>query len=211
MSCFYASLTAKYTIHRLPYQPSYSSLLDALRKAHLGPPEHGSDPLREFPGARAILQDRAADFVSPSLKNSLGFLLDEAICLFGFSPGDVYNAVFDHQCAVQGQAFSKIGIRHLMNAIIGFPTYWNTNYIASDYFLAISPVYPAEGLWMVTWTVDFKSDWVARNFIQKLTETEDESIWREVGLLQRNPHAQALVGRFPEPVFHSIADSVMDS
>jgi len=180
-----------------PYQRRYDSFLDALRK---DPSKYDRDPLQQFPGARELLDEfqQDADPVPPEA--ALDYLLGRAIDRFGHSARDVFDAVFDYS-KVMGfyQAAFRSKSEDLDDAIYALLTMQISSSVCHE-MLALSPVcsnpYSHD-----RWTVNFKSDWIARGVIQHIAVAERSSIGRRI--VQRFPQASAVAGYF-EPDTHRL-------
>jgi hypothetical protein len=66
--------------------------------------------------------------------------------------------------------------------------------------LARSPVHSVSYSTNDDWTVDFKSDWVAKNVIVKLTGAEET----DISYLRRISQSTRVVGWFLEPIAHRL-------
>ena len=208
--------TSERTLPRLQYQDQYHSLLDALRKVYgsssLSPSAPSSDPLAVYPGARALLEERYSeeDTAPPSPEDALDYLLDAAIDRFGHSARDVFGAVFN---------FSEMTRRHkdafdltykqLRDAVSALSKNRSANHSISHRILALSPV--DQGPFMrVGWDVDFKSDWISRNVLQKLGEAKDDEICEQISFFQNISQARGLARRLLEPFAHRLIANTTD-
>jgi len=192
--------TSDHTLRRLLYQCEYPKLLDALRKTYpqdeTNPLE--TDPLEPFPGVRAFLNDLQED-IAPSAEEALDYLLEAAIDRFGYSPRDVFTAVFDFPSTTHQQTF-RISFAELEVAVSALAIGRVTPQLSHE-ILALSPVYP--GLYLnVEWKVEFKSDWVAKCVLEALGEAEDHEVGRQISFFKRFPEAKGLARYFLEPFAH---------
>ncbi len=167
--------------------------MDALRK---DPSQYETDPLQPFPGTRELLDEfqEGADPVQPEV--ALDYLLGTVINRFGHSARDVFDAIFNYsKITTIHQAAFRLNYADLDDAIFALLSMQNSSSICHE-MLAISPVY--SGPYMDDrWTVNFKSDWVARSIIQHINVAERNSICRRI--LQRFPQASAVAEYFLEP------------
>ena len=171
---------------RLPYQDKYCSLLDALHMVYKSTSPNLSDPLDDFPGARALpdehYNEEGAMQLSP--EDALGYLLDAAIGRFGYSACDVFGAIFDYQAMTRRhESAFNIQYAELQAAVSALSRIQSTNPIFHQTF-ALCPV---DQGFLVYWKVDFKSDWVARNVMRELSEAEGIAICQQIRSLQSIP------------------------
>ena len=203
--------TSECTLPRLKYQAQYQSLLDALHKVYGSSPPNRSDPLDAYPGARELLEERYSeeDTMRPSPEDALDYILTAAIDRFGYSARDVFSGVFnyDEMTWYHRDAF-HITYTELHTAVLALSTNQNVD---SKYhrILTLSTVYRGS-LKRIRWDVDFKSDWVARNVIQKLTEEEDNVIHQQIRLVKGIPEARGLVGWLLEPLAYRFIANATD-
>lgn len=208
--------TSEHTLFSLPYQHQYNSLLDALRKASS---QYETDPLEPFQGARALLDefqedaaDKAADKEAAGMdadmdadsfspEDALDYILGAAIERFGYSAGDVFKAVFNYlNTTTTHQAAFRLKYADLDDAIHALLSMRNPSNVCHQ-ILAISPVYSGSYI-NDGWTVNFKSDWVARGVIHHFSVAECNLIFQQ--LLQRFPQASAVARYFLEPDIHRL-------
>jgi hypothetical protein len=62
----------------------------------------------------------------------------------------------------------------------------------------------------VDWDVDFKSDWISRNVLQKLGEAKDDEIREQISFFQNISQARGLAGRLLEPFAHRLIANTTD-
>jgi len=181
----------------LPYQRQYDSLLDALRK---DPSQCERDPLQSFPGVRELLDGFQQDANPVPPEAALDYLLGIAIDHFGHSARDVFDAVFDYSKIIGiHQAAFKLKFADLDDAIYALLTMQNPSDLCHD-ILSLSPVcsnpYSDD-----RWTVNFKSDWIAKSITQPISAAERKAICRRI--VQRFPQASAVATCF-EPDTHRL-------
>ncbi|KAJ3497409.1 hypothetical protein NLJ89_g10352 [Agrocybe chaxingu] len=187
----------------LRYQKRYQSLLDTLHEVHEGSSQHHQVLLEVFLGLRELLEEYQEDGASLSPEDALNHILEAAIERFGYSARDVFSAVFNYNRTTEfhKQAFN-ISYDKLQAAICAL---WKRGPDDSilDCVLTLSPDYGGY-LRNVRWTVDFKSDWVARSVIEKLGTSEETVICQQARFLQRlwGPKAAGMAGRFFGPLIH---------
>ena len=178
--------------------------MDALHKVYGSSSPDLSDPLADYPGARALLEEHYSeeDTVKPTPEEALDYLLDAAIDRFGYSARDVFGAVFDYSAMTRRHedAFD-IECADLEASVSALSNNRTADYSISHWILALSPVYKSL-LQRVRWNVDFKSDWIARSVTRVLCEVEDTLIRDQIRIFRRMPEAQRLAGRFLEPLAH---------
>jgi hypothetical protein len=173
---------SEHTLFSLLYHTRYDSFLDAVCKV---PFQCETDPLRLFPGARALLDefqevaaDKAAacmnadmDVESFSPEDALDYILGAAIERFGHSAQDVFDAVFDYtQSTRVHQAAFGLTLTQLEDTISFMADNQATPKLSHRIF-ALSPVY-SNPYTDDDWTVNFQSDWVARSIIQHFDVAE---------------------------------------
>ena len=180
--------------------------MDALDKVYTsnGPLGFGEEYL--YSGVRALLEERYSeeDTVPPSPEDAIDYLLDAAIDRFGYSARDVFYGVFDYSGMTRRHedAFSGyLKYTELQAAASALAHNQSTNYSISDWVLALCPV-EQDPLQRVRWNVDFKSDWIARNVIQKLGEAEYAVIRQHISIFRKIPQTRRLADRFLEPIAH---------
>ena len=191
---------SEHTLLSLQYQDDYPYLLNALYKVYGSSSPDPSDPLDNYPGARELLEERYSEegAVLPSPEDAIDYLLDAAIHRFGYSARDVFSAVFNYpdMTGLHEDAFdlNYTDVRAAVPAL-------SKNHTVSHRILALTPVDQGP-LVRVYWDVDFKSDWVARNVVRKLSEAEDIEIRQQISFFRSIPGARGLAGRLLEPLVH---------
>ena len=179
--------------------------MEALRKVFLNPNvlERFYDAWRPIAFLEECRNEFGSDIVPSSPNDALDYLLDAAIDRFGYSARDVFGAVFDYQAMTQLHQVTFFTQKQLQDAVIALISNQGANETISHLILTMSPVEQGP-LRSVRWKVDFKSEWVARNVIQNLRETEDIEVRRQLSLLQGIPGGQSFAGRLLrlEPVAH---------
>lgn len=176
--------------------------MDALREVYGGSRPHRYDPLEPFPGTRALLEDCEGYRSPASPEDAINCLLEAAINRFGCSACDVFNAVFNPHAVIQRHEGSfTITYADLEAAARALLSGQSADFGISHRTLALSPVYRGLLKWPA-WTVNFKSDWIAKNVVQKLGTTEETAILQQVRFLQRIPAAMPLVKWFSDPLAH---------
>ena len=187
------SLSSENTLSRLPYQEKYHTLLNALRKVYTSTSLHRWDPLEAFPGARALLEEceEGAIMLPLSPEDALSYLLEVAIDRFGYSARDAFSGVFNFNATTlcHERAFD-VQYPDLQDAVILLPNNsGNADSSLSRHILTLSPVYHGP-LMGVTWTVNFKSDWIARCMIKKLAAADDVALQQQISFFQNTQQAK---------------------
>ena len=120
---------------------------------------------------------------------------------FGHSARDVFDAVFDYTQSTRVHQ-AAFGVSHTqLEEAISFMAGNQATAKLSYWILALSPVY-SNPYTNDDWTVNFKSDWVARGIIQHFNVAERKVICRQ--LLQRFSQASAMAGYFLDPDTHHL-------
>ena len=178
-------------------------MLDALHKVFSSSGSLVFGEKFPFPDARMLLEERLSeeDTVPLSPKDALDYLLDAAIDRFGYAARDVFGAVFNYSVMTQRHenAFN-LNYTDLQKAVSALARNQTACHSISHRILTLCP----GPLVPLRWNIDFKSDWVARNVIQKLEldEAEDTVIRQQINIFRRIPEAQGLAGRLLEPLAH---------
>lgn len=177
-------------------------MLDVLCKVYSSP--NLSDLLDAYPGVRVFLEERYSeeDAVPLSAEDALDYLVDAAIDRFGYPARDVFGAIFKYEETIRRHEMAfYLSLKELQDAVVALNSNRSTSDSISRWVLALTPVYRGP-LVSVRWDVDFKSDWVARNVIQNLGESEDMEIRRQIKVLKRIPETRGFAGRLLEPFAH---------
>jgi hypothetical protein len=199
------SPSSENTLPRLPYQEKYHSLLNAIRKVYTSTSLHRWDPLEAFPGIRALLEE--GDVLPPSPEDALGYLLEVAIDHFGHSARDAFSGVFNFNATIlcHERAFD-VQYPDLQDAVITLPNNnGNADSSLSRHILALSPVYRGP-LMGVTWTVNFKSNWIARCMVKKLAAADDAALQQQISF-QNTRRAKAMLEWFGPLAHRCIAET----
>ncbi|KIM49471.1 hypothetical protein M413DRAFT_407520 [Hebeloma cylindrosporum] len=194
----------------LKYQRRFGSLWGALQRAYGNPLSISLDSLVGFSGSADLLKEYYAeeDTPPPSPEDALAYLLDAAIDHFGFAPRDVFDAVFNYSVVTHHHenVFANLNYMELRAALFPFTS---PSHSMSDWILALHPV--NQGLLMpVHWTVDFKSDSVARHVLQRLYEAEDFPTRQQMSFLRTMPETREFAGRLLEPFLHRFIATCAD-
>ncbi|KIM35042.1 hypothetical protein M413DRAFT_449923 [Hebeloma cylindrosporum] len=196
--------TREELIQGLPYQRKYPALLDAFCKVYASTSLDRWDLLEAFPGVRALLEKcQDADLLPPTPEDAINYLLDVAIYRFGYSAGDVFSALFDFEAATRHheRAFD-IQLSDLQAAAVALPNmYQSADSSISRHILALTLVSRGP-LTMVDWTVNFKSDWIAKCMVNKLAAAEDAGLREQVKFFQGTEGAKAMSEWFFGPFAH---------
>ncbi|KAF8505283.1 hypothetical protein BU17DRAFT_57957 [Hysterangium stoloniferum] len=197
---------------RLQYQNCFVDLLDILHQSY---PDKGSFqprmdpiiPLKGFPGASRILQERypmtIEDPISPSPEDGLNALLDAAIEHFGYAAGDIFHVIyhFDSMTEDHKKAFQ---ISHQVlqetTAVLA-PGNIVLNSRVSHRILVIHPI-PCEYLKADYWALNFKSSWIGRSMLKQLHIAGDINICQTINMLRQKLQTAALAVWYFEPLAH---------
>ncbi|KIM41036.1 hypothetical protein M413DRAFT_158284 [Hebeloma cylindrosporum] len=159
-----------------------------------------------YPSALELLEERYGADEVPSADDALDYLLDVAIERFGYSARDVFGGVFNFEDAIRvHKSAFPYSYAQLQEAVSSLAKIRSVDDSIAYEILALRPVNKAP-LRRVGWDVDFKSDWVARNVIRKLSLIEPEDLdttsYRHISSFQDIPQARRLAERFLEPLVH---------
>jgi hypothetical protein len=202
--------TCELTTHSLVYQDEYDNFFDALRSACEVSSQCEKDPLEAFSGARALFNQLIEHTPSPSPQDALEYILDAAIYRFGASAGDVFSAVFDFTSTTRRHELTfSVNYEELRSAVFALLSFATPNIQISDQVLALSPVDSESYSTSDNWTVNFKSNWIAKSIVKSLDVADDEieTILSQISSLCI-PQAAILPAWFIEPIAHrSISQS----
>ena len=197
----------------MKFQREYQDLLVALRKVYgQGSASNSISLLDAYGGASDLLREHYGEegTASPSPEDALNYLLDASIERFGYSARDVFHGVFGYlqMTRYHDSAFVNLNSTDLCNAVFALAKNEGGDQSISHKILALHPVYRGP-LEPTRWSVDFKSDWVARSVLGYLDQAEDDEIRRQIRTLQMVPGARGFARRLLEPIAHRrIATSI---
>jgi len=186
-------------------------LLAALKLFCEGSSE-GTRLLLQFPGTPELLKEQLQDeeelsantAVSAHWQNALDCLLDTSISHFGFAAGDVYGGIFQFQQHTSDRNLEHMSLERLREVAsslaVGLGGIEEPE--TSTRIFALFPVLRGRYVDGVDWKVDFKSAWVAKQFMDLLEAADDDEVRQQISFFKRLPETNDIAAYLVEPLIH---------
>ncbi|KAI0790012.1 hypothetical protein C8Q75DRAFT_763582 [Abortiporus biennis] len=195
----------------LQFDTNYHRLVSQLRKAYSQPTvsinEHEDISLPSQLPPLANSRFSCGDNEEFTPETAISALMDESIYRFGYVARDVIGGIFRLESQIERHREAVIeqnweSLHAIINSI-------RKNHVdsPSSHLIIVQqprPVPPSDMLNRVKWMVQFKSDWIAQEFLERLASAQEWEIRKQYIVFNDVPEAESMAGRLLEPLFHKI-------
>ncbi|KAI0795639.1 hypothetical protein C8Q75DRAFT_460256 [Abortiporus biennis] len=154
--------------------------------------------------------DSYGDVPVESAELAVNALIEDAIYRFGYIARDVFKAIFNRYITFEEHSktidnLDWLKLQQIVKSLVGYVDYPEVSHqvIVQEPHLEPESTPRFKYILPVTWTLHFKSEWVAQQFLHRLILVENSIIREQYSVFSGIPGAQPIAERLLEPLSHN--------